>query len=287
MKRSEEARGLISGKTRLLALIGDPVGHSLSPAMHNASFAAEGLDYVYVALNVELEDVPAAVKGAAALGLRGFNITMPHKRAMVPLMDDLDEAARVSGAVNTVVIEDQKLRGFNTDGSGLVEACREAGVALAGRRVLLLGAGGAAASIAVAFCGEGIKKLHIVNRNAEHAESLSEKLREAGKGVEVEVSPAEILDEKPPNAPIIVNATPLGMKDGDPLPLPQTYLEEGRVIIDAVYRPGAETALIQQARDQGAAVVTGQRMLLYQGVLAQRLWTGREPNVEAMSAALV
>ena len=277
---------MISGKTRLLALIGNPVGHSLSPAMHNASFAAEGLDYVYVALNVEPQDVPAAVKGAAALGLCGFNITMPHKRAMIPLMDDLDEAARVSGAVNTVVIEDQRLRGFNTDGSGLVEACREANVALAGRRVLLLGAGGAAASIAVAFCDEGIKKLHIVNRNVEHAEGLSEKLRKAGKDVEVEISPIEILDEAPPDVPVIVNATPLGMKDADPLPLPQTYLEEGTVIIDAVYRPGAETALIRQARERGATVVTGQRMLLYQGVLAQRLWTGRNPNVAAMSAAL-
>ena len=277
---------MISGKTRLLALIGNPVGHSLSPAMHNASFAAEGLDYVYVALDVEPEDVPAAVKGAAALKLRGFNITMPHKRAMIPLMDDLDEAARVSGAVNTVVIEDQELRGFNTDGAGLVEACKEANVALAGRRVLLLGAGGAAASIAVAFCDEGIKELHIVNRNVEHAESLSDKLRKAGKGVEIEVGPTEILDETPPDAPVVVNATPLGMKDGDPLPLPEAYLDEDRVIIDAVYRPGTETALVRHARDRGATVVAGQRMLLYQGVLAQRLWTGHQPNVAAMDRAL-
>ena len=275
---------MISGKTKLLALIGDPVGHSLSPAMHNASFAAEGLDFVYVALNVRAEDLPAAVRGAAALGLRGFNVTMPHKRAMVPLVDGLDEGARISGAVNTVVIEGPKLRGFNTDGPGMIEACREAGIALVGRRVLLLGSGGAAASIAAAFCDEGIGGLHIVNRNPEHATSLADKLREAGKKAEIEVHPTGALDGTV-RAPIIVNTTPLGMGD-DPLPLPPEYLDGGTALVDAVYRPGAETELVRQARARGATVVTGQRMLLYQGVLAQRLWTGRQPNVAAMDAAL-
>ena len=283
---SERPRGVIGGGTRLLAVIGQPVGHSLSPRMHNASFEADGLDYVYVALEVVPEDLPAAVKGAAALRLRGFNVTMPHKRAMVPLMDTLDEAARVSGAVNTVVIEDGELRGYNTDGSGLVEACKEAGVALAGRRVLLLGAGGAAASIALAFCDAGIEALHIVNRSVEHAGELSEKLRDVGKKARIETYAPDALNEKVLDAPVVVNTTPLGMRDGDPLPLPPNHLHEGRTVIDAVYRPGAETELVRHARERGASVVTGQRMLLYQGVLAQRLWTGRQPNVAAMSAAL-
>ena len=277
---------MIGGKTQLLALIGNPVGHSLSPAMHNASFAAEGLDYVYVALNVEPDDVPAAVRGAAALGFRGFNVTMPHKRAMIPLMDDLDEAARLSGAVNTVSIEGNRLVGHNTDGSGLVEACKEAGIELSGRNVLLLGAGGAAASIAVAFCDEGVERLHIVNRNVEHAENLAEKLRKAGKKTEFETSPTGILQNPPPDASMIVNATPLGMRDGDPLPLPSEYLDENRTVIDAVYRPGRETGLIRTAHERGATTITGQRMLLYQGVLAQKLWTGKNPNVKAMDKAL-
>ena len=286
LERRFDKSGAIGGKTRLLALIGNPVGHSLSPAMHNASFAAEGLDYAYVALNVEPEDVPAAVRGAAALGLRGFNVTMPHKRAMIPLMDDLDEAARVSGAVNTVSVEGGRLGGHNTDGSGMVEACKEAGVELTGREVLLLGAGGAAASIAVAFCDEGIGRLHIVNRSVEHAENLAEKLRKAGKRVEIEASPAEVLEETPLASPLVVNATPLGMRDADPLPLPEAYLDGNRVVIDAVYRPGTETTLVGRARERGATVVTGQRMLLYQGVMAQRIWTGHEPNVAAMDEAL-
>jgi shikimate dehydrogenase len=276
---------MIGAKTRLLALIGDPVGHSLSPAMHNAAFAADGLDFVYVALNVTSEDLPEAVRGVAALGLRGFNVTMPHKRAMVPLVDELDEGARISGAVNTVVVEARTLLGFNTDGPGMVEACREAGINLGGQGVVLLGAGGAAASIAAAFCDEGIGELHIVNRNPEHAATLVDTLREAGKSVEIEVHPTGALDGTV-RAPIIVNTTPLGMRDGDPLPLPPEYLDGGAAVVDAVYRPGAETALVRMAREHGANVVTGQRMLLYQGVLAQRLWTGRQPNVAAMDRAL-
>lgn len=276
---------MIGGETKLLALIGDPVGHSLSPAMHNASFAAEGLDYVYVALNVRAEDLPAAARGAAALGLRGFNVTMPHKRAMVSLVDSLDEGAEISGAVNTVVIEGPKLRGFNTDGPGMIEACREAGIALADRDVLLLGAGGAAASIASALCDAGVDGLHIVNRNPEHAAALAEKLREAGKKAEIEVHPTGALDGTV-RAPIIVNTTPLGMEDGDPMPIPPEYLDARTALVDAVYRPGAETELVRRARARGATVVAGQRMLLYQGVLAQRLWTGRRPNVAAMDATL-
>jgi shikimate dehydrogenase len=254
--------------------------------MHNASFAADGLDFVYVALDVRPEDLPAAVKGATVLGLRGFNATMPHKRALPPLLDEVDAAAGISGAVNTVAIEpDGRLLGYDTDGGGLVEACKEAGIALPRRRVLLLGAGGAAASIAVALNEGGISQLRIVNRNTRHAEELADKLR-AMEGGEVNVYGPDALNEAARDAQIIVNATPLGMKDGDQLPIPAEYLNEDRAICDAVYRPGAETDLVRHARERGARVVAGERMLLFQGVLAQRLWTGREPNVAAMSNAL-
>ena len=271
---------MVGAETRLLALIGHPTHHSLSPAMHNASFAADNLPFVYVALDVAPEDVPAAVRGAAALGLRGFNVTMPHKRVVLPLMDSLDEAARLSGAVNTVVVGDGELRGYNTDGAGLVEACREAGVRLADGSVLLLGAGGASASIAVALRDAGVDTIHIVNRDPAKAASLAEKL-----GGNVEAHPSEELEENVPDASVVINATPLGMRDGDPLPVPPRHLDD-RAVVDAVYRPGAETTLIREARARGARVVTGRRMLLYQGVLAQKLWTGRDPNVEAMDAAL-
>ncbi len=254
--------------------------------MHNASFAAEGLNFVYVALDVAPDDLTAAVRGAAALGFRGFNATMPHKRALPPLLDEVDEAARVSGAVNTVVIEgDGTLRGHDTDGGGLVEACGEAGIELSGRRVLLLGAGGAAASIAVALGDEGVAELRIVNRDAGRAGKLAGKLRAAGME-NLEVYPPGTLDEAAREAEVVVNATPLGMKEGDPLPIPVEYLGDGKAVCDAVYRPGVETPLIRYARERSVRAVAGERMLLYQGVQAQRLWTGCEPNVKVMSEAI-
>jgi shikimate dehydrogenase len=274
-------RGRISGRTRLLALIGHPVGHSLSPAMHNASFLADDLDYVYVCLDVEPDELPTAVRGLKSLRLRGFNVTMPHKRAMIPLLDELDEQACVSGAVNTVVIEASGLRGFNTDGGGMVMACREAGMELSGKSILLLGAGGTAAAIAVAFGKAGIGELHIANRNVERAARLRDKLH--GTGIRgLAIRPLNAL----PDAEIVINTTPLGMMEGDPMPVPPDYVQQGRAFCDAVYRPGTQTPLVQLARERNVPVVAGDRMLLYQGVLAQKLWTGREPNIKAMDQAI-
>jgi shikimate dehydrogenase len=275
------SRGRISGKTRLLALIGHPVSHSLSPAMHNAAFVADGLDFVYVCLDVDPDELPAAVRGLKASKLRGFNVTMPHKRAMIPLVDELDEEARISGAVNTVVIEDSGLRGFNTDGGGMVMACQEAGIELSGKSVLLLGAGGTAAAIAVAFGKTGVGELHIANRSVERAAHLRDKLHGTGmKGLVI-----HHLDALP-DAEIVINATPLGMKEEDPMPVPWDFVREDRAFCDAVYRPGTQTPLVRLARERDVPVVPGDRMLLYQGVLAQKLWTGREPNVKVMDLAI-
>jgi len=279
------SRGIISGETRLLALIGHPVGQSLSPAMHNAAFAEDDMDFVYVCLDVAPEDLPAAVRGARAMNFRGFNVTMPHKRAMVALVDDLDEGARVSGAVNTVVIEDSGTRGYNTDGGGMVMACREAGIGLSGKRVLLLGSGGTAAAIAVAFGEAGVGELHIVGRNVENAERLRDDLRRIGMK-SLSVHPRDALEHEGLDADVVVNATPLGMKKDDPMPLPPGYVRDGLAFCDVVYRPGEETPLVGLARERGVPAVAGGRMLLYQGVLAQKLWTGREPNVEAMDRAI-
>ena len=278
-------RGRISGRTGLLALIGHPVGHSLSPAMHNAAFVADDLDFVYVCLDVDPYDLPAAVRGLKALRLRGFNVTMPHKQAMVPLVDELDEEARISGAVNTVVIEDSRLRGFNTDGGGMVMACQEAGIELSGKSVLLLGAGGTAAAIAVAFSKAGIGELHLANRDVERAAQLGAKLH--GTGIKrFAIHPLDAIEEAVPDAEIVINTTPLGMNEDDPMPVSPDFVQKGREFCDAVYRPGTNTPLVRLARERNVPVVAGDRMLLYQGVLAQKLWTGREPNVRAMDHAI-
>ncbi|BBL78821.1 shikimate dehydrogenase (NADP(+)) [Rubrobacter xylanophilus] len=275
----------IDGETTLVGLVGHPVSHSLSPRMHNASFAALGLNYVYVPLDVRPEGLEAAVRGLGALGFRGFNVTMPHKEGVCALVDRLDEAARVSGAVNTVVLEeDGVLLGMNTDGSGFLLACRESGIDPAGKVVLVAGAGGAAAAVAVALLREGVAGLRIANRSPERAERLRERLGE--KGRRVEVFPLSRVEEAAEGAHILVNATYLGMHEGDPLPFPEGMLREGVVVFDAVYRPGRGTALVRAARERGLVAVSGELMLLYQGVEAQRVWTGVDPDVGAMRRAL-
>jgi shikimate dehydrogenase len=204
---------------------------------------------------------------------------------MIPLVDELDEEARVSGAVNTVVIEASGLRGFNTDGGGMVMACQEAGIELSGKSVLLLGAGGAAAAIAVAFGNAGVGELHIANRHVSRAAQLRDELH--GTGMKrLAVHPFDAFEDEVPDAEIVINATPLGMKEEDPMPVPSGYVREGMAFCDAVYRPGTQTPLVRLAHERDIPVVAGDRMLLYQGVLAQKLWTGREPNVKAMDGAI-
>lgn len=244
------------------------------------------MEYVYVPLDVRPEDLPAAVAGLRAAGFAGFNVTMPHKAAILPLLDGLDETSSVAGAVNTVDLRGEGVLGFNTDGSGFMEACEEAGVGFAGRRVLILGSGGAAAAIAVALQRAGVGSLTLVNRTPGRAEELRRRLSGTGAVPETLVYSQEELAEAAARAEVIINCTYLGMKDGDPLPVPDEYLDGERVICDAVYRAGTETALIRRSRERGALTVSGGRMLLYQGVAAQRIWTGREPDVRAMSAAL-
>jgi shikimate dehydrogenase len=276
----------LSAETRLLGVIGHPIAHSLSPRMHNASFAATGLDYLYLPLDVRPEALPAAVAGLGALGFWGFNVTMPHKEEILPLLDGVEATARLSGAVNTVVVEGDQLLGTNTDGPGFLEACAEAGVDFAGARVLVVGAGGAAAAISAAVLGAGAWHVGLLNRSTRRAEDLKKRLAKIYPRAELSVYPADEPERAARGADVIVNATYLGMKDGDPPPVPPSCLTQGIAVCDAVYRRGTETRLVRLARERGLSTVPGERMLLYQGVQAQRLWTGEEPDVEAMSAVL-
>lgn len=279
--------GGITGRTRLLGVMGHPIGHSLSPEMHNAALRASGADFVYVPMEVAPDDLDAAVRGLRALGFRGFNVTMPHKEAIIPLLDELDDVARVSGAVNTVVIEGGKMRGLNTDGGGFLEACREAGVDFGGKRVLVAGAGGASAAVCAAALGEDVEELCLVNRTPERAERLAARLREAYPRTEILVEPIERLEEAASRAGVLVNTTYLGMKDEDPLPFSERAIAGSEVVCDAVYRAREETAAIKAARKHGKRVVTGARMLVYQGVQAYRVWAGEDPDVELMSRAVL
>ncbi len=255
--------------------------------MHNAAFTADGVDWAYVAMDVRPEDLPEAVRGLSALGFAGFNVTMPHKEKVIPLLDTVEDSARIAGAVNTVVAREGALHGTNTDGSGFVEACAESGVVFAGKRVLMLGAGGAAAAVAASVVEEGVGELVIANRTRDRAEELRNKLSGLGAKAGLRVRTLDDLEKEAEKAEVIINTTYLGMEGQEDVPLSAKVLGPGKAVCDAVYLRGAETRLIGRAREGGARTVSGERMLLYQGVQAQRAWTGREPNVKAMSYALL
>lgn len=274
----------ITGKTGMYCLIGTPVGHSGSPAMYNYSFAQTGLDNVYLAYDVPLEKTEEAVNALKVLGCKGFNVTMPCKTKVAELVDELSDAAKLIGACNTVVIKDGKLYGNNTDGMGFVRNLRENGVEVKGKRVTVMGAGGAATAIQVQFALDGAEKISIFNREDEfyeNAERTMAKIKEMLPQCEVNVYPLEDTEKlyaEIADSDILVNATKVGMKPLDD----QTLVEDTSVfrpdlvVADVVYNP-KETKLVQSAKAAGCKVaVGGIGMLLWQGAVAFHLFTGKD-----------
>lgn len=266
----------------MAAIIGDPVRHSLSPAMHNAAFAALGLDWVYVAFEVPLGGAPAAVAGARALGLVGLSVTMPHKAAVIPVLDRLSPVAEALHAVNTVVrVSDDVLVGENTDGAGFVDALREdEGFDPEGRRCLVVGAGGAARAVVRALAGAGAAEVVVVNRTPERASAAAALAGPVARVGDI----AEASD-----ADLVVNATPVGMGgsgpgEGDASVVDPALLGPGQMVVDLVYHPPV-TPLLAAARSRGAVGVSGLGMLIHQAAHAVRLWTGEDPPLAVMSAA--
>ncbi|MBS6398106.1 MAG: shikimate dehydrogenase [Clostridiales bacterium] len=278
----------IDGRTGLYCLIGSPVGHSGSPAMYNYSFQKTNLNHAYLAFDVGLEQTEAAVEGLKAIGCKGFNVTMPCKTKMAELADELSDAAALIGACNTVVIEEGKLHGHNTDGIGFVRNLKERGVDVKGKVMTVMGAGGAATAIQVQSALEGAAKIHIFNRKDEfyaNAENTAMKIMEKLPGVEVKVYPLEDrqkLYEKIGESDILVNATKVGMKPMEDQSLiedPAVFRPE-LVVADAVYNP-RETKMLQEAKAEGCRIVLGGiGMLLRQGEAAFHIFTGENMPVK-------
>ena len=274
----------INGHTKLFCLIGSPVGHSGSPAMYNYSFERMGIDAAYLAFDIPLEKLDEGVAALKTLGVGGFNVTMPDKTAVTKLLDDISPAAKLIGACNTVTVSpDGKLTGYNTDGIGFVRNLAEHGVKVAGQKIVLLGAGGAATAIAVQAALDGAAEIHIFNRKDEfypNAQLTVEKLTKAVPDCIVSVQPledGEALAAAVKGCGILVNATKVGMKplDGQSL-IPEALLRKDLVVADTVYNP-RETRLILDAKAAGCkAAVGGIGMLLWQGVEAFRLFTGKD-----------
>jgi len=280
---------ILSGKTKVCGIIGDPIEHSMSPVMHNAAFRELGIDYVYIPLRVAPEGLRRAIDGMRALNMRGLNVTIPHKVAVMSLLDDVDEGALKIGAVNTVVNDGAVLKGYNTDATGFLTALQNAGVEPQGKSVVILGAGGAARAISFILAENGAH-LVILNRRLEldWAEELagwiSQHFRIRVKALELdETNLASVLD----GADILVNATSVGMSpDIGNTPLPARMVRPDLVVFDIVYNP-VKTRLIKEAEAAGARTIGGLDMLVWQGALAFEKFTGQKAPFEVMKQKAV
>jgi len=274
----------ISGKTKICALIGDPVEHTMSPVMHNAAYKKLGLDYVYIPFRVAPEQLAAAVDGLRALNVCGFNVTIPHKVSIIPMLDGLDPLAEKVGAVNTVVNNDGELRGYNTDADGFLKALLEREVEPAGKNVVVLGAGGASRAITYILADRGAS-LTILNRQMEldWAENIAELISEDfGRVVRVLELCNEYLAQALERADILVNATSVGMSPaGDESPVPAELLKDNLIVFDVVYNP-VMTRLLGEAKAAGARTIGGIDMLAWQGALAFEKWTGQSAPLDLM-----
>jgi shikimate dehydrogenase len=284
---------MIDAQTQLVGVMGWPVGHSLSPAMHNAAFDALGLNWRYVAFPVRPGEVPQAIAGLEALGFRGTNVTVPHKEAVIPCLDQIPQRVRQFGAVNTVIVErdDQgncTLRGENTDVEGFVHALREGGFDPTGKRIVVVGAGGGARGVIYGLCGAGAAQVTVLNRTPQRAVTLVSDLA-AGAGttqLSAEALTVETLAYRTAEADLLVNTTTVGMwpnVEASIWPAELSYPDH-LALCDLVYRP-LETQLIRQARAAGALAVDGLGMLVAQGALSFEMWTGQWPPVDVMRAA--
>jgi shikimate dehydrogenase len=253
--------------------------------MHNAAFKALKLDFAFLVFKVKVADVEKAVSGMRALGIHGLNVTMPHKSAVINYLDEVDQAAKAIGSVNTILNKDGRLFGFNTDGVGALQALRENGVEPRGKKVLLLGAGGAARAIAYTLAREA-DELVILNRTAKQAAELANLLKQTfdRKVVADALSPNAIKDTLQ-DSDVLINATSVGMKpNANQTPVAFEWLRPDLAVMDIVYNP-VETKLAKDAKAAGAKVVSGFEMLIYQGAASFEIWTGHSAPVEVMRHA--
>ena len=277
----------ISGKTKICALIGDPVEHTMSPVMHNTAYEKLGLDYIYIPFRVKPEQLARAIEGLRALNVRGFNVTIPHKVAIIPLLDGLDPLAEKIGAVNTVVNTDGELRGYNTDAEGFLRALLEHGIKPEGKKAVILGAGGASRAISYIMADKGAR-LMILNRQEEldWAQDIAAMIKK-DMGKEVKVLELSRLAEALEGADILINATSVGMSpNAESSPVPAKLLKKLPVVFDIVYNP-IETRLLKEAGEAGARTIGGVDMLAWQGALAFEKWTGQEAPIELMRGEAV
>ncbi len=266
----------------MTALLGSPVSHSISPQMHNESFRLLGLDYVYLAFDIKPEQLREAVSGLKTAGISGFNLTMPLKVHILPYLDELTPAASLAGAVNTVIVQDGRLIGHTTDGVGYMRSVSDAGFDIIGKKMTLLGAGGAATAICVQAALDGVSSIDMFKRkNAtwDKTAAFCERVAsETGCNIRLlDIGDNSLLGDSISGSAILTNATSVGMEPkSDASPILDPYmLAEGLIVSDIIYNP-RETLLMKQAKERGCPCFNGMYMLLYQGAAAFECWTGQE-----------
>ena len=277
----------IDGNTRIVGIIGSPLDHTLSPAIHNAAFDHMGLNWCYVTMPVSEGCLREAIEGLKALRFVGVNVTMPFKTEVLPLLDEVAMFAESVGAVNTILVDKGRLIGYNTDGRGFYMALvRDLGYDVRGRKVLIMGAGGASRSVAVSLALAGCSSIAIVNRSPEKSRQLAEIVKKSAPGIEITwLSPNENCDVVVAESDIIINATPLTDFHGSALRVPVALLNSSQVVCDLNY-PVYQSPFLQEAEARGARVMDGKGMLLYQAAAAFEIWTGLDAPVEVMRVAL-
>lgn len=276
----------INGRTKLVGIVGDPVAHTLSPAMHNAAFQALDLNWRYLPFHVEPDGFENFVKWAGAIeNLVGLNVTMPYKEKVKPLLDELTPQAEILGAVNTIHFQEGRLIGHNTDGRGFLVSLKKDGRRdPSGKRALVIGAGGVAKSVAVSLAIAGAKEIFIVNRTKDKADRLAELVTKSFNCPAFGFDFSDDLKERVQASDLIVNATPLGMLTNEVPPFFE-HVTDKNFVYDLTYSP-KEPKLLSLARSKGASGIDGTGMLLYQGVAAFEIWTHLDPPVNVMKRAL-
>jgi shikimate dehydrogenase len=274
----------IDGSTTIVGVFGHPIAHTASPAMHNAAFKALKLNWAYAAFAVDPAKLRPALLGARDMGVRGINLTVPHKILALDIVDEVDAEARQLGAVNTVSFEAGKLRGFNTDGYGIARALKEEfGFGFKGKRVLVLGAGGAGRAIAVKAALDGALRVYVANRTAAKIEPIAREI--AATKTECRAVAPDALAPVMPDVDVLINATSVGLKTGETLGLPAPLFGPQLFVYDTIYRP-AETELLRTATEAGARTANGLSMLLHQGARSFEIWTGQKAPLAVMRRAL-
>ena len=270
--------------TKLVILLGNPLGHSVSPPMHNRVFEKLGMDYCYMPVEVSSNNLKEVFLGLCKMNVAGFNVTIPHKVTIIEYLDELDSLAATIGAVNTICVRDGRTKGYNTDGEGFRRSLEDqAKITIKGKRVFLLGCGGAARAIAMTLAFHSAEKIYIYNRTTAKAESLVDEINKNIRPCAEVVESLESQSKAIHTCDVLINSTSLGMHPDEAiLPIDESLLSPDLIVADIVYNP-LMTKLLRTARAKGCSIVPGLGMLIYQGAAAFELFTGIEPLVDEMS----